>query len=238
MWFAYVDESKDAGNLYVYSALITNGEAWQATFAKVKAFRQELRRDYGIYMDQELHAWKFAAGKGAISPRVILKPERAEIFRKVMQFIASSKRFAVASSCNPIENYAFERLLNRINKTAEVKGENVLMIFDEGQEVEITRRLRRLRVHNPIPSNRETWPDGKRTKNLPLANIVEDPVFKDSETSYFIQLADFCAYSLLRMERPLPARSELGYDTMYEELRPISRRFLNRADPKGMGIIR
>jgi hypothetical protein len=238
MWFAYIDESKDDNRFYVYSAVITNGETWQETFATLKAFRRELRADHGIFMAQELHAWKFAAGKGQIADRPIYRPERAEIFRKVLRFISNSRRFAVASSCNTVEQYAFERLINRINRTARAKGQNVLLVFDEGQQVEITRRIRRLRVHNPIPSNRETWPDGKPTKNIPLSQVVEDPVFKDSAESYFIQLADFCAYALLRMERPISTRTELGYDTMYEELRPISRRFLNAADPRRMGIIR
>jgi hypothetical protein len=238
MWFAYIDESKEAGQLYVYSALITDGERWASVFQKVKAFREELRRDHGIHLSHELHAWKFAAGKGQISDAPIYKPERAEIFRKVLRFVSDSKCFAIASSCNRNEQYAFERLVNRINRTAEARGAQVLLIFDEGEQVEITRRIRRLRVHNPIPSNRLTWDDGKRTRNIPLSNVAEDPVFKDSKQSYFIQLADFCAYALLRMECPIESRSVLGYDTMYEELRPICRSFMNTADPRKMGIIR
>ena len=220
MWFAYIDESKEAGKCYVYSAVITNGERWNYVFQKVKAFRQSLRNEHGIFLSHELHAWKFAAGKGQIANRPIYRQERAVIFRKAMKFIAESRCFAVASSCNAVEQYSFERLVNRINKTAQTKGEQVLLIFDEGEQAEITRRIRRMKVHNPIPSNRGTWDDGRATKNIPLSNIVEDPVFKDSKSSYFIQLADFCAYALLRSERPIQSRSDLGYDTMYEELRP------------------
>ncbi len=156
-----------------------------------------------------------------------------------MKFIAESRCFAVVSSCNSNEQYAFERLINRINRTAEAKGQNYLLFFDQGAEVEITRRIRRMRVHNPIPSRFGAWLDsGQATKSIPLSRCMEDPIFKDSKASYFIQLADFCAYSLLRMERPIPSRTVLGYDTMYEELTPISRRFTNQADPKRMGIIR
>ena len=35
-------------------------------------------------------------------------------------------------------------------------------------------------------------------KNTVIDRILEDPFFKNSEMSYFIQLADFCAYALLR----------------------------------------
>lgn len=239
MWFAYLDESKDDGGFYIYTALVTNGERWRSTFDKVKAFRRKLRDNYGIHMSQELHAWKFAAGKGQIADRPIRKPERAEIFREVMRFIAESKCFVVVSSCNANEQYAFERLMNRINRTAESRKQNVLLFFDEGEEAEITRRIRRMRVHNPIPSRFGGWGDtGSVVKSLPLANCVEDPVFKDSKASYFIQLADFCAYALLRSERPISSRTALGYHTMYEELRPATRVITNARDPRGLGIIR
>ena len=239
MWFAYIDESKDPGRFCVYTALITNGERWVTTFEKVKAFRRLLRDEHGIYIAKELHAWKFAGGRGRIAPRMIGKPERAEIFRKVVRFVAESKSFAVVSSCHTNQQYAFERMMNRLNRTAVSFDARLLCFFDEGEEIGITKSIRRMRVHNPIPSNQGVWAStGKATKNIVLSNIVEDPVFKDSAASFFIQLADFCAYALLRSERPIESRTVLGYDTIYDELRPATRRFTNPSDPRGMGIIR
>jgi hypothetical protein len=74
MWFVYFDESKHENKLFVHSALIVDGGNWNDAFAAVKQLRQELRQDHGIYMRQELHAWKFAAGKGQIADRPVLKP--------------------------------------------------------------------------------------------------------------------------------------------------------------------
>jgi Protein of unknown function (DUF3800) len=129
--------------------------------------------------------------------------------------------------------------MNRINRTAAKKEQSVLLFFDQGAETEIARRIRRLRIYNPIPSRFGTWKGtSNATKSIPLSNCVEDPVFMDSKASYFIQFADFCAYALLRMERPLPSRTVLGYDTMYEELRPVCRKFTNPSDHRGMGIAR
>jgi hypothetical protein len=103
----------------------------------------------------------------------------------------------------------------------------------------VTREIRRMRVHNFIPSNRGFWSGiGRSTKNIPLSQFVEDPVFKDSSQSYFIQLVDFCAYALLRSERPIASKTALGYDSMYEILRPICQQVNNRSDPRGLGIIR
>lgn len=239
MWFAYIDESKDHGKFYIYSAVVIDGEKWALAFEKLKGLRKLLKDEHGIYISLELHAWKFAAGKGRVANHPIFKPERAEIFRKVLKFIAESKCFTVVSSCHTVEQYAFERLVNRINRTAESRSQNYLLFFDQGDETEATKRIRRMRIHNPIPSRFGTWAaTAAYSKSIPLSRGVEDSIFKDSKSSYFIQLADFCAYALLRMERPIESRTALGYDAMYEELRPVSRRFTNPSDPRGMGIIR
>ena len=66
MWFVYLDESKEDNKVFVYSALIVDLDRWNEALAATKAVRQKLQRERGIYMKQELHAWKFAAGKGEI----------------------------------------------------------------------------------------------------------------------------------------------------------------------------
>ena len=188
MWFVYFDESKHENKLFVYSALIVDSGDWNAAFAAVKQMRQELRRDHGIYMRQELHAWKFAAGKGQIADKPILKPERADIFRKMLIFIATYGCFKIISSVNVDEFFAFDRIINRINRTAEAYGQYAILICDEGQEVQFRRRLRKMHVHNPIPSDRGIWEDtGSTTKNITIDRILEDPFFRDSSTSYFVQ---------------------------------------------------
>jgi len=239
MWFAYIDESKEPGKFYVYTALVTTGDRWATTFKKVKEFREGLRRDHGIFISYELHAWKFVPGRGRPAKRAIYKDERAEIFRKTLQFIAECGCFVVVSSCSRTQQFALERLVTRIHNTANNRGENALLFFDEGDEIDITKRLRKMRVHNHIASKAEIrQATGRKSHNVPLTSILEDPIFKDSKSSYFIQLADFCAYALLRMEVPLASRSAYGIDKAYEILRPVTRSVTNPNDPRGMGIIR
>jgi hypothetical protein len=239
MWLVYLDESKEDNKFYVYSALVVESDSWNDTFNAIKAFRQDLRKRHGIFMRQELHAWKFASGKGQIATKPIAKAARARIFEEVMQFIANPKLFKIISSVNTEEFYAFDRLINRINRTAEAHKTNAILICDEGQEAQFTRRLRKMRVHNPIPSNQGTWGNlGTTTKNITTDRIIEDPFFKDSSASYFIQLVDFCAYALLRSERPLQSRTALGYDKMYDLLKPITLSVNNSKDPRQLGIIR
>lgn len=90
-------------------------------------------------------------------------------------------------------------------------------------------------VYNPIPSRFGVWTDtGLPTKNIPIDRIIEDPFFKKSEQSYFIQLTDFCAYALLRRERPVPSKTKYGIDQAFNLLSPILVREASTRDPEGI----
>jgi hypothetical protein len=113
-----------------------------------------------------------------------------------------------------------------------------VIVADEGREREITRALRKMGVYNPIPSRIGTWDDGSRTKNVPVERVIEDPVFKKSHQSYFIQLADSVAYSLLKRETvPTPNAKRYGIDKMFEDtLAGVCWKKASRFDP--LGIVR
>jgi len=239
MWFAYLDESKEENKFFVYTALIVDAANWSKAFLALKQMRQTMKSQGDIYIRKELHAWKFASGKGQIATRRIDKAERAKIFEWVLRVAVDTGLFRIISAVNTNEMYAFERLMNRLNRTALAQGHELILICDQGQEAQFTKRIRKMRVHNPIPSNQGSWQDtGQTTRNITLDRFLEDPFFKDSNSSYFIQLADFCAYALLRMERPIASRSALGYDTFYPVLEPIVFKECNARDPRGLGIIR
>jgi Protein of unknown function (DUF3800) len=241
MWFAYFDESKEGNQFFVYSTLLVEAERWNETFDAVKHLRRALKQKHGIFVNKELHAWKFAAGKGRISDRVLSKKQRSDIFLEILTFVATSGYFKLISSVNSDEFHAFDRIINRLNRTAAAQTpmQQVVMFSDEGQEIVFTRRIRRMRVFNYIPSNRGVWTDvGQALKNIPIKQIIEDPIFKKSHMSYFIQLVDFCAYALLRMERPIQSRSALGYDKMYAVLRPCIIQAVNPKCQQQLAIIR
>jgi hypothetical protein len=208
-------------------------------FNEIRAFRRLIRDSDGIYVTKELHAWKFVSGRGHISPRVVTKGRRCAIFREALALLAqqvdSLSLFNAALLYR--QDWAFERLLNRINRTMQAWGSHALLICDEGKEVEYTRLVRRMGVYNPIPSVYGVWRDtGEVSRNIPIERIVEDPFFKPSDRSYFIQMADFCAYALLRRECPLPSKSRYGLDTAFDLLAPICVTAANRNDR--LGIIR
>jgi hypothetical protein len=112
------------------------------------------------------------------------------------------------------------------------------MIFaDEGRETEITRVYRKMTVFNPIPSQFGTWADGA-TRNMPLQRIIEDPVFKPSHHSFFVQLADCVSFALLKRETPpTPNIEKYGINKFFEPcLASVCYKPASPRDP--LGIVR
>lgn len=235
MHIAYIDESKEDNKFFVYCALVIHERKWKNALRSIQAYRRKLRKSDGVYINKELHATKFCAGKGEISSKVILKGRRCEIFRETLTFLPSVDGLKLFSSVNTVEQYAFERLVNRVNRTMEARKSNAILICDEGNEAEFRKRIRRMGVYNPIPSNQGAWADtAEFTKNIPLDFIVEDPIFKKSHESYFIQMADFCAYALLRMERQLESKNRYNLHTAFPLLDAMCVKIANRKDNHGV----
>jgi hypothetical protein len=236
MHIVYIDDSGDE-TTFILSALAISDDLWQETFQAVKQFRQDLKKSDGIFVHKELHAWKFISGRGAISDHIVPKGRRCQLFKETLRTIAKLPNVKLFNAVFPAGQKArtFERLLNRINRAMDDWDSRAILICDEGDEVLYTRLARKMRIYNPIPSMYGTWGEtGSDWKNIPIDRILEDPFFKKSERSYFIQLADFCAYALLRRENPIASKTKYGLDKAFELLVPILMLEANKNDPRGI----
>jgi Protein of unknown function (DUF3800) len=112
-----------------------------------------------------------------------------------------------------------------------------LIIADEGRDIEITRVLRKMNVHNPIPSAFGRWPEGA-VRNTPTEKIIEDPIFRQSQMSYLLQLVDCVAFALLKKEvPPTPNIKKYGIHKMFDAVLPSACiKGASRSDP--LGIVR
>lgn len=126
----------------------------------------------------------------------------------------------------------------RIGERLGVYRSRAVIFADEGREYEITKALRKMHVFNPIPSQLGGWASGSYTKNITTDRIIEDPVFKRSDRSYFIQLADCVAYALLKREvPPTPVIARYKIDEMFEDI--LSGVCYKAASPRDpLGIVR
>ena len=103
------------------------------------------------------------------------------------------------------------------------------MIFpNHTDDKKLTQLLRQMRRYNPIP-NQATFGPGFR--NLTLGKIVEDPNFRDSGHSYFIQATDLAAYLLYQHLTPNAyMKKKAGYN-YFAKLDPILCKVVSSKDP-------
>ncbi len=237
-YLIYIDESFDNQN-YVYSALFVPASHWDKIFNKIVEWRHELFKKHDIQHEYELHATKLIRGEGQ-PRRNSDKTYRANLFAQSFDFIESLDHVMIMNGIiQPKRSYPrlFDYMLNRIHRTLEAKNAYGILICDQGNEGNLTSILRHKKKTNLIPSNEYHREHGYNEHNVPLDRIIEDPLFKVSDTSYFIQIADFVAFGLLRNECPLPETRE-EVRTAFEKL---DQRLIRKAfskDPKGKGIVR
>ncbi|MBN2544015.1 DUF3800 domain-containing protein [bacterium] len=236
MHLIYIDDSRDE-KLCVFSALAIAAEEWINTFKQIKSFRHSLKESDGIYIYKELHAWKFVSGRGKISPNIVAKGRRCHLFNETLKFVGELPAVRLFNAVFPSndENTTFEWLLNRINKAMQVWDSHAIIICDKGKELIYTRIARKMHVFNPIHSAYGNWEEtGQPFMNIPIDRILEDPFFKDSQKSYFIQLVDFCAYALLRRENPIQSKTKYGLDKSFYLLSDILVREASKYDSEGI----
>jgi hypothetical protein len=236
MHIIYIDDSGD-NQISIYSALAIPVEHWKTAFSQTLQYRSKLKKVHGIYVYKELHAWEFVSGRGSIANHVIPKQVRVNVFNETLDFMLTIPGIRLFNVAFPKSQQlqGFERLINRINRTLEKWNSQAILVCDQGNELALTRLIRRMTVYNPIPSSFGTWQDSRKSwKNIPIDRIIEDPFFKDSSQSRFIQMCDFAAYSLLRRENQLPSKNKYGLHQSFSRLLPICVHEVAPRDPDGI----
>ena len=91
--------------------------------------------------------------------------------------------------------------------------------------------LRQVRRYNPVPNQPAHGPG---YRNLPVTGVIEDPSFRDSEHSYFIQAADMCAYLLYQQLEPNAYIRKKSGQNYFHRLDPILCKVASPGDPHGV----
>lgn len=237
MHLVYIDDSKDE-KAVCFSALIIPADRWLESFNWLVAVRREMKKSPGIYTRLELHATDWLGGRGTVAPTTIPRVTRVSLFNYVLDRIIELPEIKIlnAFSLRANEDELFKRLVQRIENNARKTNNKAIIISDEGKNYDFL--LRKMRRFNYIPSAQGAWADGSSSKNMPTENVLEDIVYRDSKRSYFIQAADFCAYSLLRFERPTERATRMGFDQSFLRLEPVLIKHAYGGDPRKLGIIR
>jgi Protein of unknown function (DUF3800) len=230
MYFGYVDESGDAGaagsRTYALACVLVASRSWPDVFDGLIGFRRFLRVRFRLPVRAEVKANYLIRNGGPFRALQLSEAARHAIYRGFMRLHPKLglETFAVvmdkqtAASRYPGRDpreLAWERLLQRVERfTTQSHREPVLIVHDEGEMPLVRKLARRARRAGTAGSM-----FGTGCLRVPARLLLEDPVPKDSQQSYFLQLADLAAYAAFRRHFPPPPRAQpIVPQGMWDEL--------------------
>jgi hypothetical protein len=249
MYLAYVDESGDDGakgsRSYALGCVMIDGAAWQTTFDGMIAYRRFLRTRFGIPVRAELKAnYLIRNGGPWLSYHPLPSGMRHAIYRGHLRIqpkfgmtafaVVIDKGTAIAKfgAARATSDIAWEYLLQRLERRATNEGTEILVVHDEGDPLTIRKRARKARRAGSAGSA-----FGTGTLSVPFLRLLDDPVPRNSQQSYFLQLADFNAYAAFRRLYPPPPRpGQIVPRGMWDELGAARFRPVRRHVPPGAAI--
>jgi hypothetical protein len=187
---------------------------WDQYLTAAKAWRRHLRERFGVPVAKELKGASIATGRnsyGADGQRIHGR-DAFELYAtalRTLNFLRDGSIFSVFAT-RGFQLYrhrkteaALYALFQRMEKHCQGWRCNALVFFDEGHE-EYRRLFRKACVYLPTGSKLGGW-QGRLSRNDPFKAAIKDANFKNSKSSYFVQIADLVAYATL-----VKARKELG----------------------------
>src|SRR5680860_1270874 len=218
MYLMFVDESGDTGltgsptGCFVLSGLVIHESRWQDCLERLIRFRRRMRHAFGLKLREEIHSRHMIT----VVVDKTNKPQTYDVFE-----------------------WAWGALIQRFENT--IRADNFpgpggsedrgILIPDRTDEAKLSRLMRRMRRHNPIPNQPQF---GSGYRDLLLTRMVEDPSFRESHRSYFIQAADTAAFLLYQREQPCSYFQRKGGHNYFSVLRPVLLLEASSCDPDGV----
>jgi hypothetical protein len=248
----YVDESGDWGlagsptRYVVLTGLVVHELRWKQTLDSWIVFRRAMRTLYGLRLRDEIHSGGFISHPGPTA--YVPRHHRLAILRALANQIASMGDLTLinvlvdkARKTLPYDAFevAWSALIQRFENTITHRNFNGPanpdergMIFpDHTDDKKLTALVRRLRHYNPVPSR---YHDPPNVRNLPIVTLIEDPNFRESDHSYFIQAVDCAAYLLYQFVQPNSFMKKHGGHLYFKKLAPVLCKVAAQTDPWGI----
>ena len=248
----YIDESGDTGLLdsptryYVLTGLVVHELRWETCLDQIVESRRRMRDKFGLKLREELHAAALITRPGPLVR--IKRNDRLAIIREFADQLASLADITVVNIVvdktgkqgdYDVFQAAWRTLIQRFENTISRRNfagpanadERGILFPDHTDDKKLQGLLRQMRRYNPVP-NRPKYGPGYR--NLALANIIEDPSFKDSKHSYFIQAVDLCAFLLYQRLEPCAYMRKKSGQNYFNRMEPILCKVAAADDPLGI----
>lgn len=253
MFLMYVDESGDCGTnnsktaQFFLTGVVIHESYWQETLDALLEFRKKVKRNTGWRVRHEIHAQEMVNGRVSHNQN-IPRNTRFLILRTFIEWIAMQDKIRIITVCvdkkkqkepSKVFELAWKALFQRFENTIKnnnfpvpenkIAFESGLVIADSTNAEELRKIIRKMRRFNPVPNQ-----SGIGYRDLPIKNIVEDPFVRNSEHSYFIQIADVCAYFARQYCDPNRVVKKQGARKYYEKLEPVILKKANNNHPLGI----
>jgi len=250
MYLMYVDESGDPGltnsptRYFVLTGLVVHELRWQPYLDQLIAFRRRMRADYGLKLREELHASHMISRPGPLLR--IKRHDRLAILRALAKELPTMQdvnliNIVVDKQGKPtgydVFETAWKALIQRLENTISYHNfpgpanadERGMLFPDHTDDKKLWRLLRQMRRYNPVPSQL-----GSGYRNLTLTHVVEDPSFRASSESYFIQACDLAAFLLYQWIEPNQYMRSKGGKNYFLLLNPVLCKAASSSDPHGI----
>ena len=251
MYFLYVDESGDVGlkqnssEYFCLSGLVVHELRWHETLEDIIKLRQTLKQKYTLKLREEIHASHYIHKPGDL--KRIAKSLRLRLLRDVIDFEASLSEVNILNVVvdkrnktqgEDVFDIAWSTLIQRFHNTIAHKNfpgprnpdDRGMLIVDQTDEVKLRGLSRRMRRYNPIPSR-----FGGAIAQ-PITTLVEDAVHRNSQHSYYIQLADVNAYFLYQKHQPCAYVSRKGAKNYFSRLDPVLCKVASSGNAEGIVV--
>jgi hypothetical protein len=250
VFLMYVDESGDSGLIksptryFVLTGLVVHELRWQVYFDQLVEARRRIKQQYGLLLREEIHAPAMISRPGALIR--IPRHDRLAILRLLADELATMTDLnvinIVVDKTGKPDDYdvfglawkalIFENTLSHHNFAGPANSdERGMLMPDRTDDKKLTQLLRQMRRYNPVP-NQAGHIAGYR--NLALRKIIEDPSFRESHTSYFIQAADLVAFLLYQKLAPSAYMRKKSGQNYFDRLDPILCKVASGKDPQGI----
>lgn len=252
MYLMYVDESGDCGltgsptRYFTLTGLVVHELRWNEYLDRIIVYRKRMRNKFGLLLRDEIHSARLINRPGAL--KRIRRNDRLTIIRNFANEIGSMPELSIInvvvdkygkSPTYDVIDMAWKSLIQRFSNTMSCHNfsgpanadERGMVIPDMGEVKKITAVLRKMRKYNPVPNQVD---HGAGYRNLMITNLIEDPYFKDSEHSYFIQAADLAAFLLYQRITPSGYFKKKSAQNYFKRLEPVLCKVAATADPDGI----
>jgi hypothetical protein len=248
MYFLYVDESGDCGaydstkpdktgtKYFVITGWFFHAQKWKIVLDTMKAFRKKIAREGFLNYDVEFHCAEMISPHTAKAFTSISIPDRWSLIKEFSETIgsmASTKIICVVidkekSKLQP-KDYLKEcvsHLYKAYDEFLKEEKENGLVFFDRASEKFVNTHVRKLLG---------TGATGISDVSERIGWVIEDPIFKVSSDSFFIQASDTIAYTLKEKLFPITARRKMNADRIFDS--KLSRIIYKSSKSQEEGII-